>query len=102
LQQVIESSTNSSSFEHCGCSFVDPVPIVPLVAFINTCCSGVIPVLTMANPVPMANSYPATPARPVRPWDQQPAYLAAINRQLAPGQLAQYGKASEIQFCHSF
>jgi len=29
LQQVIESSTNSSSFEHCGCSIVVSAIIVP-------------------------------------------------------------------------
>ncbi len=100
LQQVIESSTNSSSFKHCGHRIVVSALIVPLVTFINICCSGVIPVLTWATSAPMANPNSAASARPVRPWDQQPAYLAAINRQLAPGQPAQYGKPSNSHFCH--
>lgn len=56
----------------------------------------------MANPAaPMANPNAPGPARPVRPWDQQPAYLTAINRQLAPGQQARYGKTYHTQSCHS-
>lgn len=86
----------------CGCSIVDPALIIFLVTFRNTCCSGVVPVLTKASQAPMANPNAPGSAQPVRPWDQQPAYLAAINRQLAPGQPAQYGKTQHIQSCHSF